>query len=169
MQMAQSDDILLMGSSMDSTTATRHEQINFIQPVGVDFPRIHKPQNLPRARSFLEHEGISAKGDQLAGGILSTVSKHKVGERAKQVANMDPPKKVGIESEKDRKIVQATNAKPDVKSRSNDSVGNERRGRFIHLDTTTSSHLSIPSSLVYLLNSVFGLVLFIIMFRGEKC
>ncbi|KAJ6710218.1 FACTOR putative-RELATED [Salix koriyanagi] len=165
MHMAQSDDILLMGSSMDSTTATRHEQINFIQPVGVDFPRIHKPQNLPRARSFLEHEGISAKGHQLAGGILSTVSEHKVGERAKQVANMDLPKKVGIESEKDRKIVQATNAKPDVKSRSNDSAGNERRGRFIHLDTTTSSHLSIPSSLVYLLNSVFGLVLFIIMFR----
>lgn len=89
----------------------------------------------------------------------------QVGERAKQVANMDLPKKVGIESEKDRKIVQATSAEPDVKSRSNDSAGNERRGRFIHLDTTTSSHLSIPSSLVYLLNSVFGLVLFIIMFR----
>ncbi|KAF9688018.1 hypothetical protein SADUNF_Sadunf02G0153400 [Salix dunnii] len=165
MQMAQSDDILLMGSSKDSTTATRHEQINFIQPVGVDFPRIHKPQNPPRARSFLEHEGISAKGDQLECGSLSIASKHKARDRAKQVADIDLPKKAGIESEKDRKIVQVTNAKPDVKTRSDDSVGNERRGLFIHLDTATSSHLSSPSSVVYLLNSVLGLVLFIIMLR----
>ena len=89
----------------------------------------------------------------------------QVRDRAKQVADIDLPKKAGKESEKDREIVQVTNAKPDVKSRSDDSVGNERRGRFIHLDKTTSSHLSSPSSVVYLLNSVLGLVLFIIMLR----
>jgi hypothetical protein len=85
-------------------------------------------------------------------------------EGAKQIANIDLPKKVGIESEKDREIVQVMNAKPDVKSRSNGSAGNERRGRFIHLETTTSSHISSPPS-VYLSNLVVGLFLFLIMLR----
>ncbi|XP_011025331.1 PREDICTED: NAC domain-containing protein 19-like isoform X6 [Populus euphratica] len=161
-QMAHSDDTLLMGpSSMDSTTVTRHEQINLIQS---DFPRIHKAQHAPIPHSFMEHEGISAKGDQLLGGISSTASKHKAREGARQVVNSGLPKKVGIESVKDRKIVQVMNAKPAVKSRSNGSAGNERWGRFIHLETTTSSHTSTPPS-VYLFNLVLGLFLFLIMLR----
>jgi hypothetical protein len=83
-------------------------------------------------------------------------------EGAKQIANIGLPKKVGIE--KDREIVQVMNAKPDVKSRSNGSAGNERWGRFIHLETTTSSHISSPPS-VYLSNLVVGLFLFLIMLR----
>uniref|UniRef100_A0A2K2BKQ2 Uncharacterized protein n=1 Tax=Populus trichocarpa TaxID=3694 RepID=A0A2K2BKQ2_POPTR len=161
-QMAHSDNTLSMGpSSMDSTTATRHEQINLIQS---GFLRILKAQHAPIPHSFMELEGISAKGDQLPGGISSTASKHKAREGAKQIANIDLPKKVGIESEKDREIVQVMNAKPDVKSRSNGSAGNERRGRFIHLETTTSSHISSPPS-VYLSNLVVGLFLFLIMLR----
>ncbi|KAH8517076.1 hypothetical protein H0E87_005141 [Populus deltoides] len=161
-QRAHSDDTLLMGpSSMNSTTVTRHEQINSIQ---LDFPRIHKAQHAPIPHSFMELEGISAKGDQFLGGISSTASKQKAGEVAKQVANIDLPKKVGIESVKDRKIVQVMNAKPAVKSRSNGSAGNERWGRFIHLETTTSSHTSTPPS-VYLFNLVVGLFLFLFMLR----
>ncbi|XP_052306401.1 NAC domain-containing protein 62 isoform X2 [Populus trichocarpa] len=161
-QRAHCDDTLLMGpSSMDSTTVTRHEQINSIQS---DFPSIHKAQHAPIPHSFMEQEGISAKGDQFLGGISSTASKHKAREGARQVANIDLPKKVGIESVKDRKIVQVMNAKPAVKSRSNGSAGNEKWGRFIHLETTTSSHTSTPPS-VYLFNLVVGLFLFIIMLR----
>jgi hypothetical protein len=75
-QMAHSDNTLSMGpSSMDSTTATRHEQINLIQS---GFLRILKAQHAPIPHSFMELEGISAKGDQLPGGISSTASKHKV-------------------------------------------------------------------------------------------
>jgi hypothetical protein len=85
-------------------------------------------------------------------------------EGARQVANIDLPKKVGIESVKDRKIVQVMNAKPAVKSRSNGSAGNEKWGRFIHLETSTSSHTSTPPS-VYLFNLVVGLFLFLIMLR----
>ena len=71
--MAHSDDTLLMGaSSMDSTTVTRHEQVNS------GFPRIHKAQSAQIPNSFMEQEGISAKGDQFLGGISSTASKHKV-------------------------------------------------------------------------------------------
>ena len=75
-QRAHCDDTLLMGpSSMDSTTVTRHEQINSIQS---DFPSIHKAQHAPIPHSFMEQEGISAKRDQFLGGISSTASKHKV-------------------------------------------------------------------------------------------
>ncbi|KAL9397125.1 hypothetical protein Peur_011378 [Populus x canadensis] len=159
-QRAHSDDTLLMGpSSMNSTTVTRHEQINLIQS---DFPRIHKAQHAPIPHSFMEHEGIPAKGDQLRGGISSTASKHKAREGARQVANIDLPKKVRIEPVKERKIVQVMNAKPAVKSRSNGSAGNESWGRFIHLETTTSSHTSTPPS-VYLVNLVVGLFLLSIM------
>ncbi|XP_061969635.1 uncharacterized protein LOC133692586 isoform X1 [Populus nigra] len=161
-QMAHSDNTLSMGpSSMDSTTATRHEQISLTQS---GFLRILKAQHAPIPHSFMEQEGISAKGDQFLGGISSTASKHKAREGARQVANIDLPKKVRIEPVKERKIVQVMNAKPAVKSRSNGSAGNERWGRFIHLETTTSSHISSPPS-VYLSNLVVGLFLFLIMLR----
>nr|TKR70917.1 hypothetical protein D5086_0000305730 [Populus alba] len=154
-QMAHCDDTLLMGaSSMDSTTVTRHEQVNS------GFPRIHKAQNAQIPNSFMEQEGISAKGDQLRGGFSSTASKHKAREGARQAANIDLPKKVAIESVK----VQVMNAKPAVKPRSNGSAGNGRWGRFIHLETTTSSHTSTPPS-VYLVNLVVGLFLFLIMLK----
>ncbi|KAJ7007981.1 NAC domain-containing protein 62-like [Populus alba x Populus x berolinensis] len=92
-QMAHCDDTLLMGaSSMDSTTVTRHEQVNS------GFPRIHKAQKAQIPNNFLEQEGISAKGDQLRGGFSSTASKHKAREGARQAANIDLPKKVAIES-----------------------------------------------------------------------
>ncbi|KAL3604302.1 hypothetical protein D5086_005161, partial [Populus alba] len=118
-QMAHCDDTLLMGaSSMDSTTVTRHEQVNS------GFPRIHKAQNAQIPNSFMEQEGISAKGDQLRGGFSSTASKHKAREGARQAANIDLPKKVAIESVK----VQVMNAKPAVKPRSNGSAGNGSRG-----------------------------------------
>uniref|UniRef100_A0A6M2F4R9 NAC domain-containing protein n=1 Tax=Populus davidiana TaxID=266767 RepID=A0A6M2F4R9_9ROSI len=158
-QVAHSDDTLLMrASSMDSTTVTRHEQVNS------GFPRIHKAQSAQIPNSFMEQEGISAKGDQFLGGISSTASKHKAREGARQVANIDLPKKVATESVKDRKIVQVMNAKPAVKSRSNGSAGNGRWGRFIHLETPTSSHTSTPPS-VYLFNLVVGLFLFLIMLK----
>ena len=85
-------------------------------------------------------------------------------EGARQVANIDLPEKVAMESVKDRKKVQVMNAKPAVKSRSNGSAGSGRWGRFIHLETTTSSHTSTPPS-VYLFNLVVGLFLFLIMLR----
>lgn len=140
---------------MDSTTVTRHEQVNS------GFPRIHKAQSAKIPSSFMEQEGISAKGDQLRGGFSSTASKHKAREGARQAANIDLPKKVAME---DRKKVQVMDAKPAVKPRSNGSAGNGRWGRFIHLETTTSSHTSTPPS-VYLVNVVVGLFLFLIMLR----
>lgn len=90
----------------------------------------------------------------------------QAGEGRKESADIDLPQKesLGRESETNRKIVPVINAKPRAKSRSNELGGNDRKGRFIHLETTISSHGSSPLS-VYLLNAVLGLLLFLIMLR----
>ncbi|KAJ6400821.1 hypothetical protein OIU84_016283 [Salix udensis] len=117
--MAPGDDILLMGaSSMDSTTATRHEHIESMQSGGEVIPETRQPQPPFQAEMHISSSGIA---------------------------------------ESDRKIALVTNPKP----RLNDSA---RKGRFIHHETTISSHRSCPPS-VYLLNAVLGVVLFLIMLR----
>ncbi|KAL9385217.1 hypothetical protein Peur_022227 [Populus x canadensis] len=156
LQMAHGDDILLMGaSSTDSTTATRHEHIKLMQSGGEVIPRTRQPPP-PVAPSFVERKEVSRKSVQLLRGVS------KAGEGRKESADIDLPRKesLGRESETNRKIVPVINAKPRAKSRSNELGGNDRKGRFIHLETTISSPLW-----VYLLNAVLGLLLFLIMLR----
>lgn len=158
--MAHGDDILLMGaSSTDSTTATRHEHIKLMQSGGEVIPRTRQPPP-PVAPSFVERKEVSHKRVKLLRGVS------KAGEGRKESADIDLPQKesLGRESETNRKIVPVINAKPRAKSRSNELGGNDRKGRFIHLETTISSHGSSPLS-VYLLNAVLGLLLFLIMLR----
>ncbi|KAL9348092.1 hypothetical protein Peur_059458 [Populus x canadensis] len=160
LQMAHGDDILLMGaSSTDSTTATRHEHIKLMQSGGEVIPRTRQPPP-PVAPSFVERKEVSHKRVELLRGVS------KAGEGRKESADIDLPQKesLGRESETNRKIVPVINAKPRAKSRSNELGGNDRKGRFIHLETTISSHGSSPLS-VYLLNAVLGLLLFLIMLR----
>ncbi|KAF9669151.1 hypothetical protein SADUNF_Sadunf14G0078200 [Salix dunnii] len=160
LQMARGDDILLMGaSSMGSTTATRHEHIESTQSGGEVIPITYQPRPpaiMPTTRQppppvmapkLVEHEKVSHKGFRLQGSITrSSVPKAAGGIKESS----------GIAAS-DKKIFPVTNAKP----RSND---NDRKGRFIHFETTISSHRSCPPS-VYLLNAVLGLVLFLIILR----
>ncbi|KAG5231556.1 NAC domain-containing protein [Salix suchowensis] len=160
LQMAHGDDILLMGaSSVGSTTATRHEHIESMQSGGEVIPETRQPRPpaiMPETRQppapvmapkFVEREKVSHKDIPFQGMISrSFIPKAEVGIKESS----------GI-AESDRKIVPVTNPKP----RSNDSA---RKGRFIHHETTISSHRSCPPS-VYLLNAVLGVVLFLIMLR----
>ncbi|KAJ6723201.1 putative proteinC DOMAIN-CONTAINING PROTEIN 82-RELATED [Salix koriyanagi] len=160
LHMAHGDDILLMGaSSVGSTTATRHEHIESMQSGGEVIPETRQPRPpaiMPETRQppapvmapkFVEREKVSHKDIPFQGMISrSFIPKAEVGIKESS----------GI-AESDRKIVPVTNPKP----RSNDSA---RKGRFIHHETTISSHRSCPPS-VYLLNAVLGVVLFLIMLR----
>ncbi|XP_034904248.1 protein NTM1-like 9 isoform X1 [Populus alba] len=160
LQMAHGDDILLMGaSSTDSTTATRHEHVKLMQSGGEVISRTRQPPP-PVAPSFVERKEVSHKRVQSLRGVS------KAGEGRKESADIDLPRKesFGRESETDRRIVPVTNAKPRAKSRSNELGGNDRKGRFIQLEITISSHGSSPL-LVFLVNAVLGLLLFIIMLR----
>ncbi|KAJ6679931.1 FACTOR putative-RELATED [Salix purpurea] len=157
LQMAPGDDILLMGaSSVGSTTATRHEHIESMQSGGEVIPETRQPRPpaiMPETRQPRPPTPVMApkfveRKDSRFQGMISR--------------SFIPQAEVGIKessgiAESDRKIVPVTNPKP----RSNDSA---RKGRFIHHETTISSHRSCPPS-VYLLNAVLGVVLFLIMLR----
>ncbi|CAK7348604.1 unnamed protein product [Dovyalis caffra] len=134
--MAGGDDILLMGaSSMGSTTGTRHEQIDLMQSVGEEFSSIHEPLPPPKYPRFIGGEKVYHQS-------------LRAREGRREGANTVLPQKerFSTESEKGRKIVQVTKAKPNVNSRSIESAGNDRKGRFIHFEATTSSHRSSPRS-----------------------
>ncbi|KAL4622023.1 hypothetical protein ACB092_06G267300 [Castanea dentata] len=158
--------VVLDASSVDSAADIRH--MLSTQSQGQRSPPsigTLKLQNQPRSRHSVEQRAAPRKFHLKNTSLkVESIDKAKDASRLSITTNLPQKEKSIMESEKEQKMAQGTNADNSPKLKKVRSAGSDRKGSLIFQETSQKGHESTPRS-VYFVKILIGIFLFVVFIR----